>query len=454
MKRITTLLSVLLVVGLAAPAVAQDLPPGGSFQDDNGNVHEGSIEALYQADITDGCNEEETLFCPDDPVTRGQMAAFLVRSVEAIERLPGADYFVDDDESIFEGDINGIAAAEVTLGCNPPDNDEFCPEDPVTREQMATFLVKAFELGDEDGPGDNPFTDVGEHNVHRENIITLAESGITVGCNPPDNDEFCPSASVTRAEMASFLVRALGLEPIDVPPGAHMMARFTTYHDCCQERVHNIHLMADQVDGSVVDPGEIYSINDEIGPRTTEKGYVPAPILVDGELVMGVGGGVSQFATTMFNTIVYSGLEEIDHQPHSVYISRYPVAVEATLNYDNIDLAFRNDTPYPVTIETSYTDTSITVELWGVNDYREMSGYHTASSGTIVEVVASGGEEARRVSVHVGETGSSSYRVDRHVDGPDGRIHDDSWDWTYRTDTQNYAGVDVIDAPGVETARP
>ncbi|MPZ53406.1 MAG: hypothetical protein GEU79_11860 [Acidimicrobiia bacterium] len=446
MKRTLILVICMLTLAAAVPTAAQELPPGGSFTDDNGSVHEGAIEAIYTERITTGCNAEETLFCPDDPVTRGQMAAFLVRAVEGIERRPGADAFVDDDESVFEADINGIAAAEVTFGCNPPENDRFCPDWSVTREQMATFLVKAFELADEEGPGDNPFEDVGEFNVHRENIIFLAESGITVGCNPPDNDRFCPTAPVTRGEMATFLARALGLEPIEVPPVAHMLARFTTYHDCCQPRVENIHLMADQVDDSVVEPGETYSINNEIGPRTEEKGYVPAPILVDGELVMGVGGGVSQFATTMFNAIVYSGLEEVDHQPHSIYISRYPVAVEGTLNYPNIDLAFRNDSDSPVTIETSYTDTSLTVELWGFNDYREVAGDHSASNGTHVEVLNAGGDQARVVDLDVTQTGTRSYQVDRTVDGPDGVIHDDTWHWTYRDPNEEYPGTDVAES--------
>lgn len=84
------------------------------------------------------------MFCPDDPVTRGQMAALLVRAFD-YESPTGTDRFVDDD-SIFEADIEALAAAGITLGCNPPANDRFCPADPVTRAQMASFLVRALDL--------------------------------------------------------------------------------------------------------------------------------------------------------------------------------------------------------------------------------------------------------------------------------------------------------------------
>jgi hypothetical protein len=127
----------------AVPASAGTLPPGGSFIDDNGSVHEPDIEALAAADITRGCNPPANdRFCPGDSVTRGQMAAFLVRALE-LPAATGPDRFSDDDTSEFEADIEALAAADVTRGCNPPDNDRFCPANPVTRAEMATFIVRA-----------------------------------------------------------------------------------------------------------------------------------------------------------------------------------------------------------------------------------------------------------------------------------------------------------------------
>jgi hypothetical protein len=118
-RRLIAALVVGVMVTLSAPAVSAALPPGGTFVDDNGSTFESSIEAISAEGITRGCNPPANdRFCPDAPVTRGQMAAFLVRGLVLTDRL--ADPFSDDDESIFEADIEKLAAAGITLGCNPP----------------------------------------------------------------------------------------------------------------------------------------------------------------------------------------------------------------------------------------------------------------------------------------------------------------------------------------------
>jgi len=115
--------------------------------------------------------------------------------------------FVDDDGSIFEPDIEWMAAAGITKGCNPPTNDKFCPDGLVTRGQMAAFLVRALKLTD-DGGG-NTFSD-DDGSIFEADIAKMAAAGITKGCNPPTNDKFCPDGLVTRGQMAAFLHRALG----------------------------------------------------------------------------------------------------------------------------------------------------------------------------------------------------------------------------------------------------
>jgi VCBS repeat-containing protein len=163
---------------------------------------------LAEAGITKGCNPPTNdEFCPDDPVTRGQMAAFLVRFLGLTDD-GGGNTFTDDDGSVFETDIAKLAAAGITKGCNPPTNDNFCPNDSVTRGQMAAFLVRALGLTD-DGGG-NTFTD-DDGSIFETDIAKLAAAGITKGCNPPTNDNFCPDAPVTRGQMAAFLNRADGL---------------------------------------------------------------------------------------------------------------------------------------------------------------------------------------------------------------------------------------------------
>jgi hypothetical protein len=127
--------------------------------------------------------------------------------------LPPGGTFIDDDNSLHQGDIEAIAAAGITKGCNPPDNNLFCPTDPVTREQMAAFLVRALELPPATAA---PFSDVA--GTFTDDINRLAAAGITKGCNPPDNNLFCPTDPVTREQMATFLARGLGLAPVVPPP--------------------------------------------------------------------------------------------------------------------------------------------------------------------------------------------------------------------------------------------
>jgi hypothetical protein len=209
-----SLLSAVIVgvlVFSAVPLLA--LEPGGTFRDDDGNVHEGSIEAIAAAGITAGCNPPTNdRYCPANSVTRGQMAAFLVRALDL--NPTSSDYFTDDNDSVFESDINRLAAAGITGGCNPPANDRFCPSKRVTRGQMAAFLVRGYGYAD-DGAGDLFVDDDGS--VFEADIDRLAVAGITLGCNPPANDRFCPTDPVRRDQMASFLARAGDLGTIDPP---------------------------------------------------------------------------------------------------------------------------------------------------------------------------------------------------------------------------------------------
>jgi hypothetical protein len=165
----------------------------------------------------------------------------------------------------------------------------------------------------------------------------------------------------TRPGFTTADARALGIEaevgrPDEFGP--------TTWHVCCEDRVSNIHRIADIVRGHVVMPGETLSVNALVGPRTVEKGFVPAGVIYDGVFTTDVGGGVSQFATTLFNAAFFAGLDFEEYQSHSIYIDRYPYGREATISYPSPDLAIRNTTPYGVLIWPTYTETSLTVHLY------------------------------------------------------------------------------------------
>lgn len=143
-----------------------------------------------------------------------------------------------------------------------------------------------------------------------------------------------------------------------------VVAEFTTHHACCENRVTNIQTMADAVRGYYMLPGETLSFNEYIGPRTREKGYLPAGAIRGGHMTDEVGGGVSQFVTTMFNAAFFGGLDLDEYQSHSVYFSRYPFGREATLSNPWPDLVLTNSTDHPVLIWPTYDNTSITVTLY------------------------------------------------------------------------------------------
>ena len=126
----------------------------------------------------------------------------------------------------------------------------------------------------------------------------------------------------------------------------------------------NIHRISDLTRGVIIAPGETWSVNEFVGRRTAEKGFVSAPVIEQGEYSTDIGGGVSQYATTLFNAAFFAGLDIPEHKAHSIYIDRYPFAREATLAYPSVDLKIRNNTPYAVMIWPTYTDTTITVQLF------------------------------------------------------------------------------------------
>ncbi len=129
---------------------------------------------------------------------------------------------------------------------------------------------------------------------------------------------------------------------------------------------HNIALTAQMVNGAVVGPGETFSLNGYTGPRGAAQGFVESGIIIDGRAGEAVGGGISQFATTLYNAYYFAGMTDITHTPHSYYISRYPAGREATIFDGAIDLVFRNDSKHPVRIEASAGGGSVTVRLMGV----------------------------------------------------------------------------------------
>ena len=143
-----------------------------------------------------------------------------------------------------------------------------------------------------------------------------------------------------------------------------VIGEFTTQHAARQPRVVNIHRISDLTRGALIAPGQTWSVNDFVGRRTKENGFVTAPVIDQGEFSEDIGGGVSQYGTTLFNAAFFAGLDIPEHKAHSIYISRYPFGREATLAFPSVDLKLTNNSPYGVVVWPTYTDRSLTVQLW------------------------------------------------------------------------------------------
>jgi vancomycin resistance protein YoaR len=185
----------------------------------------------------------------------------------------------------------------------------------------------------------------------------------------PDPDPRRVTAAMTDGPVE---VTAADLARLGV---TEQVSTFTTYFDggLNSPRTQNIILIAELVDGTLVRPGEVFSLNEHTGERGYDQGFQDAPVILDGRLQPGVGGGISQFTTTLFNAAFYAGLEDVEHHPHSYWYSRYPSVLEATIFYPTLDLKFRNNTPYGVLIDTSYTGGSITVTMWSTKVWDDVT---------------------------------------------------------------------------------
>jgi vancomycin resistance protein YoaR len=148
------------------------------------------------------------------------------------------------------------------------------------------------------------------------------------------------------------------------------VSEFTTYYPHAEYRNINIGRAAALINGTVLEPGSTFSLNETVGQRTAENGFAKGFVISNGVFAEDYGGGVSQVATTTFNAAFFAGLEDVEHKPHSFYIDRYPVGREATVAWPTVDLRFTNDTGHGVLIETVHTPSTVstqgalTVRMW------------------------------------------------------------------------------------------
>ncbi|MGQ0482065.1 MAG: VanW family protein [Pseudonocardia sp.] len=230
----------------------------------------------------------------------------------------------------------------------------------------------------------------------------------------------------TFATLAEVLTRTGGSrelpavyvsEPAKVTPeeltavlAAGEISSFTT-GGFAADSGQNIRRAAEIVNGAVVGPGETFSLNGLTNPRNASNGFVEAGIIEDGQPARGIGGGVSQIATTLYNAAYFAGMTDVEHREHSYYISRYPVAREATVFDDVIDLKFRNDTPNTVVVQTIWTPSSITAKILGRKIYEVTSTTGPRSNPTQPENVSGSGPNCKASTGAPGFTASDTRTI-------------------------------------------
>ena len=214
--------------------------------------------------------------------------------------------------------------------------------------------------------------------------------------------------------------------------------------------------MAKTVDGSIVMPGETFSINEKVGRRTEAKGYVRDGAIINGEVYCcdsptNVGGGVSQFGTTFFNAVFFGGYEDIEHKPHSIYFKKYPEGREATLGYPHHDVVFRNNTDAPVIIRTSRTASSVSVIFFGNNGGLKVAAERSDRRNfTEPRVIYEENPSLSPGTEKVVSRGSEGWTVTvtRVITYPDGTVVREPFTWRYQGNAKKIQVASCSTAPG------
>ena len=233
------------------------------------------------------------------------------------------------------------------------------------------------------------------------------------------------SAKRTTAEARAMGIRGL-------------VGSYETIYGGVPNRIHNVQLVSRLIDGHLIRPGETFSFNGTTGERTAEKGFLEAPVIINGELQNGLGGGVCQVSTTVFNAAYEAGLRITSRTNHALYISHYPLGRDATVNYPDLDLRFVNDTPHWLLLRTFVGPSSLRVSLYGTPVHRriesETSPLVTTSGPTTRRVSDPTLTRGTTVVEDYGEP-SRSTQVRRRVFTRSGRLlHDDTWRSWYRSE--------------------
>ncbi len=431
-------------------------------------LSEWQTKAIAMPAYDGGIIVEDTRILPDYPrpgegIDRDQAYQEVLASVESIDRSPVTLETTQLQPELTRDDIDAATTEAARLIDEPVTLASDDPEVSITfaREELANALVSkvtkdspvrlevSFDQAKiesllaphkseiEQPARDAQFLineDTREVSLLPSRDATLMDAGLVTdalekAAASSTNSGVFPFGKGAEADFTTADAEAMG----DIG----YVSGFTTSHPAGQPRVTNIHTIADTVDGAMVMPGEEFSLNEYVGQRTAEKGYVSAPMILGGELVDDVGGGVSQFATTFYNAVFYGCYEDVTHKPHSYYFSRYPEVNEATVSWPEPNLIFKNNTDTVVIIKTHYTATDITVEFYGNNGgcqvERQLGSRYNFTQPEEQYVAADDlNPDEQRVTQN--GFGGFSNTVKRVMTWPDGRVEEKEYQWTYHAE--------------------
>jgi vancomycin resistance protein YoaR len=283
---------------------------------------------------------------------------------------------------------------------------------------------------------------------------TFRVDGSTIGIVPAKPGYKLDALATARAVLRASQRRALALRLATLPVresqpkvttedarAMHIrgiVGGYTTEYGGIPNRIHNVQLVAHLVDNKLIAPGETFSFNKTTGERNAAKGFLEAPVIVNGELTTGLGGGVCQVSTTVFNAAFEAGLKITERTNHALYISHYPQGRDATVDYPGLDLKFVNDTGNWLLLRTFVSSSSLTVNLYGTPVHRKIES-------TTAPLVVHGAPPVKKTvdpSLQPGEVVVDDYgvpamttSVTRDVYAPGGKLlHHDTWYSSYQAE--------------------
>ena len=194
--------------------------------------------------------------------------------------------------------------------------------------------------------------------------VAAARRAIERAMFSPTSRQATLSVRTTEPERSTAEAKAMGITGV--------VGSYTTTYGGTEGRVHNVQLVAELIDGALVAPGARFSFNETTGERNEAKGFAEAPVIINGELQNGIGGGVCQVSTTVFNAAFEAGLSIERRTNHALYINHYPLGRDATVNYPDLDLVFTNDTDRWLLVRAFVGAGSLTVNLYGTPQGRRV----------------------------------------------------------------------------------